>query len=869
MPPQLRDYQSEGVDAIFHQWEAVVSTLGVCATGGGKTAIAAEVIRRVQPKRAIFICHREELVFQACATIRRFAGLECGIEMADNYVNDSLFGQIPVVVATVQTLNAKWGDRTRMSRFKPEDFGVLVADEVHHGVSKSWRNVINYFSQNPDLRVLGITASADRADEEALGQICKTVAFDLEILDLIHRGWLVPVDQQFVNIGGLDFSHMRTTAGDLNGADLNAVMEAESNLQGVAGASVDIIGKRRAIVFTASVKQAEVIANIFNRHRPGMSDWVCGMTNKDSRREMLARFQRGEIQVVCNCGVLTEGFDDPGVEVIVMARPTKSRALYAQMAGRSTRPLPGVVDGLNTDDERKAAIAASAKPNCLLVDFVGNSGKHKLMSCIAEGQLVLTDKGLIPIENVTSAMMVWDGLTFVPNTGIVSGGEQTVITYAGLTATEDHEVWTKEGWKTFGECASKQISISVTGHGRQTVREVDGNFRGGISSDEAWPCEAIPHDAVRVWGDIVEGLLMPYGWGGGMSEVCMESMCSAVACEAMRWREDAVHESQLLRVCKLRWARHSVPVCEAEGHGAVDYAQPWSAAGFVNRPNQQQRSLRGWQLTLGECGTSNKQQQAHHSRSRDARIPNRLPRFQNIRWALDEIAEAREVMGRHSTTPPWSRPLQRTARVFDITNAGPRHRFTVQGVLVSNCADILGGKVSDDALERAVKRAQKLGKPVRMSQVLDEEEDKVRTEAEERCQREEARKAKLVAKVEFTRKSINPFDVFEIEPVRERGWDNGKTLSEKQRSLLLKQGIDPSAMPYGQAKAVLNTLFDRWSKKLATLRQCELLKKHGYQTKDMTMDNASRIITALKNNGWKRPSQEPEPVMAEEPSVPF
>src|SRR6185369_10554713 len=132
--------------------------------------------------------------------------------------------------------------------------------------------------------------------------------------------------------------------------------------------------------FTASVVQAEACCNILNRAVPGMAEWVCGATEKKKRAEILERFAHGRTAVVCNCGVLTEGFDDPGVEVVIMGRPTKSRSLYSQMVGRSTRPLPGVVDGPETAEERRAAIAASAKPSCLVVDFVGNAGRHKLVT---------------------------------------------------------------------------------------------------------------------------------------------------------------------------------------------------------------------------------------------------------------------------------------------------------------------------------------------------------------------------------------------------------------------------------------------------------------------------------------------------------
>lgn len=191
---------------------------------------------------------------------------------------------------------------------------------------------------------------------------------------------MVPVDQQFVTVSGLDFSAVRTTAGDLNGADLAALMEQEENMHKVASASIDIIGDKRTLVFTASVLQAETLANIFNRHRDGMARSVDGKTDKLTRKEILADFSSGKTQVVCNCGVLTEGYDNPGVEVVVMARPTKSRSLYSQMVGRGTRSLSGVVDHIDTPEARRAAIASSAKPSVLIVDFVGNSGRHKLIT---------------------------------------------------------------------------------------------------------------------------------------------------------------------------------------------------------------------------------------------------------------------------------------------------------------------------------------------------------------------------------------------------------------------------------------------------------------------------------------------------------
>jgi superfamily II DNA or RNA helicase len=542
---KLRPYQSDASDAIFKEWQDNDSTLVVMPTGGGKTILFADVIRRVFPRRALVIAHREELIFQARDKIQRVTGLRADVEMGEYRADGGLFGAARVVVSTIQTQCSGGDGGGRMAKFDPQRFGVLIIDEAHHATSPSYRRVIDYYRTNQALKILGVTATPDRADEEALGQVFQSVAFDYEVLDAIHDGWLVPIEQQMVHVEGLDYSSIRTTAGDLNGGDLAFVMEAEKNLQQMASASLTIIGPRRALVFTASVKAAEMTAEIFNRHRAGMASWVCGKTDREERRRVLADFAAGKVQVVCNCGVLTEGFDDPGVEVIIMGRPTKSRSLYSQMVGRSTRPLPGVADGPETADERRAAIAASAKPSCLVVDFVGNAGKHKL---------------------VTSA-------------------------------------------------------------------------------------------------------------------------------------------------------------------------------------------------------------------------------------------------------------------------------------------DILGGKVSEEAVELAVTLARKAGGPVNMTEALDEAEAELH---EQKRLAEAARRARLVATARFTTQAVDPFDVLHLDPVKPRGWDNSHQLTEKQRSLLAKQGINPDRISFSQGKQLIAEIFRRWDGKLCSFKQAKVLRKYGYNT-DVSFIEASATIDALAKNGWRKP----------------
>ena len=191
------------------------------------------------------------------------------------------------------------------------------------------------------------------------------------------------MQQEFVRVDGLDLSECKADKRDLKDNAVAEVMERDKNLYAVADATRQQANGRKTLVFAASVLHAHQIAKILCGYERGSAVAIDGTTPKDERRVLLQRFADGDIRYLCNCGVLTEGFDDPTIEVISMARPTKSRSLYAQILGRGTRPLPGLVDGLIDPIARQSAIAGSSKPFCGVLDFVGNSGRHKLV-CSAD-----------------------------------------------------------------------------------------------------------------------------------------------------------------------------------------------------------------------------------------------------------------------------------------------------------------------------------------------------------------------------------------------------------------------------------------------------------------------------------------------------
>ena len=350
MSVTLWPHQSAAADAVDRELARVRSTLLVHATGTGKTSVGAEVVRRRRPiGRALWVAQREELIRQAAGRIATQTGLTVSIEMADERGDlDS-----DVVVGTVQTLSRA----RRLERFPSDHFGLVVLDEAHHAVSRSHGTVIDRF---PGAHVLGMTATPDRGDKAAMGLVFNSVAHEYGIRDGIRDGFLCPIRQRKIVIDGLDLSSVRTTAGDLNDGDLNDALMVDGVLRDVAASVIIEAGERPTIAFTPTVAVAYRLAAEMNQIEPGSARACDGATDRDDRRELLAAFERGEFKRLVNCALFVEGFDSPGIAVVAVVRPTKSRAFFAQMVGRGTRTAPG-------------------KRDLMVLDFRGNAGRHKLV----------------------------------------------------------------------------------------------------------------------------------------------------------------------------------------------------------------------------------------------------------------------------------------------------------------------------------------------------------------------------------------------------------------------------------------------------------------------------------------------------------
>lgn len=369
--PQLRYYQTDAVEAVMKSFEGKRSTLVVKATGLGKSVLFSEVASRFLDRgRVLCLAHRKELVTQAAGHILRATGEQVDVEMAEEWSSI----RAKVVSASVPTLC----QQRRLERFAPDHFALVIADEAHHYTSKSFRKILDYFT---GAKVLGVTATPDRGDEKALGAVFEDVAYVMDIVDGINAGYLVPIVGKAVRIDEIDVSQVSTTAGDLAIGELDEAMVQA--VEGVVKKALELGGDRQGVWFWPGVKSAELACDRINALAPGTATFVCGETPKEERDEIVLRYKRGEVQHLVNCAVFVEGFDAPATGMIVMAHPTKSRAAYAQRCGRGTRILPGVVEpfeGKELSEARRAAIASSAKPHLLLLDFYGNSGRHALVT---------------------------------------------------------------------------------------------------------------------------------------------------------------------------------------------------------------------------------------------------------------------------------------------------------------------------------------------------------------------------------------------------------------------------------------------------------------------------------------------------------
>ena len=346
MGQELRPYQQQTRDRIHAEWDAGhTRTLLVLPTGTGKTivfaSVAADQVRAGD--RVLILAHRGELLEQAADKLQRSTGLVSAVEKAESTCLDSWFR---VVVGSVQTLQRT----ARLERFPQDYFGTIIIDEAHHAITDGYRRILDYFS---GAKVLGVTATPDRGDMRNLGEVFDSLAFEYKLTDAIKEGYLCKIMAQTIPLQ-LDITSVTMSGGDYAVGDLGTALDPY--LEQIAAEMAQRCKGRKTVVFLPLIKTSQKFRDLLNTYGFRAAE-VNGQS--DDRRQVLADFDAGKYNVLCNSMLLTEGWDCPSVDCVVVLRPTKVRSLYSQMVGRGTRLSPG-------------------KTDLLLLDFLWMTDRHEL-----------------------------------------------------------------------------------------------------------------------------------------------------------------------------------------------------------------------------------------------------------------------------------------------------------------------------------------------------------------------------------------------------------------------------------------------------------------------------------------------------------
>ena len=346
MGQELRPYQQQARDRIHAEWDAGhTRTLLVLPTGTGKTivfaSVAADQVRAGD--RVLILAHRGELLEQAADKLQRSTGLVSAVEKAESTCLDSWFR---VVVGSVQTLQRT----ARLERFPRDYFGTIIIDEAHHAITDGYRRILDYFES---AKVLGVTATPDRGDMRNLGEVFDSLAYEYKLTDAIKEGYLCRILAQTIPLQ-LDISSVTLSGGDYAVADLGTALDPY--LEQIAAEMAVRCKDRKTVVFLPLIRTSQKFRDLLNAHGFRAAE-VNGQS--EDRREVLADFDAGKYNVLCNSMLLTEGWDCPSVDCVVVLRPTKVRSLYSQMVGRGTRLSPG-------------------KTDLLLLDFLWMTDRHEL-----------------------------------------------------------------------------------------------------------------------------------------------------------------------------------------------------------------------------------------------------------------------------------------------------------------------------------------------------------------------------------------------------------------------------------------------------------------------------------------------------------
>ncbi len=403
----VRDYQGDAVRTCQqHFADGSKGSLVRLPTGTGKTATACMLIdlwlQESRDHQVIVFAHERQLVLQFAEEIQSFLGFIPGIEMGDRAVHPEYMPRVTVVSRATVLERAVFAEETdqaeitsRLYKFDASKPTLVIFDEAHrYGPHlKSCAHLFSYFEEgNPHSRRVGLTATPMRSDKVSLRGVFPDIACDYRLYDpkggpcAVRDGYAVPFDQRFITVENVDFTNLRTVAGDFEQDELDEVLNTKDQLARLCDPMLELVGNRKTLIFNVTVNMARNVMHYINAELKERGDprykgddrppavSLDGSSDEDERTQAYSLFSRGNYQFLSVCGLCREGFNEPNISAVVSFRPTKSQVLWEQQKGRGCRPLRGAIDGLSTAQERLDAIGGSEYSDCLIVDLVGVTG---------------------------------------------------------------------------------------------------------------------------------------------------------------------------------------------------------------------------------------------------------------------------------------------------------------------------------------------------------------------------------------------------------------------------------------------------------------------------------------------------------------
>lgn len=826
----------------------------------GKTITFAEIARRaaMHGGRTLVLAHRGELLDQAADKITKLTGLACSREQAES---TSLGEWNSVTVGSVQTLMQD----KRLAQFSPDRFSYVIVDEAHHAVSDSYRKVLDHFE---GARVLGVTATADRADRRGLSEVFDSLAFEYGMADAIHDGWLCPIEAQMIPLK-LDISYVGIQSGDYAAGQLGAALEPY--LDAIADEMAEICANRKTVVFLPLVKMAKDFADKLNSRGLRACE-VDGMSQ--DRAEILADFQHGRYNVLCNSMLLTEGWDCPEVDCIVCLRPTKSRGLYC--LDEKTEVLTR--DGWKADVEVGEEVLA----------FDKETGETRFVPALAKvrrelepDEFFCSIKGQSCDIRVTNHhRMLYDnkrhtGWKFKEAQDLAQLKDGAYIPvcgsakFPGVQLTDDEIRFI--GWvMTDGTINPKNNQITIAQSKHQPWVEdiqscIDGcnlkygkhEITGGTQYNETSP---------RIIWTISKGKPRGIhkdrrGWGY-LEEYISKDLSPALHDMTERQFDvllETVHQADGAKQANQPWTRRSYHIGKGnktfiERLQVMALQRGYRSSISLLPAGNQGRKSDFWTLHLkkqnfvkvgSQSGKHSTWEIEPHTDETCWCVQNELGTLVTRRNGKVAIVGNCQMVGRGTRLAEGKTKLL----LLDFLWMTGRHDLC-------RPASLLG--VSDEVEDRITEMAEEAmedgasidlldAEPVAESDVQAQREAKLAAELEAMRHR----KAKLVDPLQYAL-SICDLDLSTYEP--EFAWERDEP-SEKQVKLLESRGIDADGMSAGMASRMIDTLIRRQDEGMATPKQVRMLERKGFKHPGTwSFEDASKMMGILASNRWMVPA---------------